>query len=61
MSVSRIVAMGALLLAAAPVAAAQPPDDVGEIDDYPIAQGTVTTPDLSSVYGVLWLRLSSAR
>jgi hypothetical protein len=48
MSVSRVVAVvgtGALLLAAAPVAAAQPPDDVGEIDDYPIAQGTFTTPD----------------
>ena len=48
MSVSRIVAvvgMGALLLAAIPVAAAQPPDDVGEIDDYPIGQGTFTTPE----------------
>src|SRR5258705_2561984 len=48
MSVSRIVAvvgMAARLLAGAPVAAAQPPDDVGEIDDYPIAQGTFTTPD----------------
>ena len=48
MSVSRIVAsvgIGALLLAATPVAAAQPPDDVGKIDDYPIAQGTFTTPD----------------
>ncbi len=54
MSVSRIVAvvgMGALLLAATPVAAAQPPDDVGEIDDYPIAQGTFTTPvDFYFVY-----------
>jgi hypothetical protein len=40
MSVSRIVAsvgIGALLLASTPVAAAQPPEDVGEIDDYPIA------------------------
>jgi hypothetical protein len=48
MSVSRIIAsvgIGALLLAATPVAAAQPPDDVGEIDDYPIALGTFTTPD----------------
>jgi hypothetical protein len=37
MSVSRIVAsveIGALLLAATPVAAAQPPDDVGKTDDY---------------------------
>jgi hypothetical protein len=37
--------MGVLVLAAAPMAVAEPPEGADSIDGYPIAQGNYTTPD----------------
>jgi hypothetical protein len=54
MRVSRIataVGLVAHLLAAAPVVAAEPPPGADDIDDYPVAQGSYTTPtDFYFVY-----------
>lgn len=54
MRVSRIataVGLVAHLFAAAPVVAAEPPPGADDIDDYPVAQGSYTTPtDFYFVY-----------
>lgn len=46
-----VAGMGILVLAAAPIAAAEPPEGADSIDGYPIAQGNYTTPqDFYFVY-----------